>query len=126
MLPKLSSVTVVGAKKLTDISSLTGIGSRLKHLDLSSCKQLGNVESLAPLTKLRTLGLGNCGSIASFKPLAHMTDLAALEAYESTRVEDGDLTPLLGLAKLRRLGMMQRKTYRPTVQEVKDHLGIRG
>ena len=124
MLPRLSSLTVVGARNLTDLSSISALGQRARRLDLRSCKNLGGVEAVASLTGLEYFSIGNCGHIASLAPVAGMTGLVTLEAYESTRIDDGDLTPLLGLTRLRRLGLMNRRSYQPSVAEVKQHLGI--
>jgi hypothetical protein len=39
-------------------------------------------------------------------------------------VADGDLTPLLGLAQMRDLRIMNRRQYVPSMRDVKDHLGL--
>jgi internalin A len=44
--------------------------------------------------------------------------------WESTRVADGDLAPLLQLQHLRDLRLMNRKHYRPSVAQVKEKLGM--
>jgi hypothetical protein len=46
--------------------------------------------------------------------------------YESTRIADGDLTPLLRLTRLIDLRMMNRQHYKPTVADVKRLFRIEG
>ena len=53
-----------------------------------------------------------------------MTDLQRLWAWESTRIADGDLTPLLGLGSLTEIRMKSRNHYRPTLAEVKHQLRL--
>jgi hypothetical protein len=124
MLTKLSSVAIIGARQLADTTSLAALGPRARHLDLTSCKQIGDLASLSALTCLQTLLIGNCGNISSLAPLTGLAELFRFHAYESTRIDDGDLSPLLTLSGLRDLRMMNRKTYAPTVDEVKKQLGI--
>jgi hypothetical protein len=57
-------------------------------------------------------------------PIAGLTELTGLHLYESTRIVDGDLEPLLGLRNLRDLRIMNRKHYKPAVAEVKGRLGL--
>jgi internalin A len=53
-----------------------------------------------------------------------MTRLQRLHLYESTRIADGDLTPLLTLTGLRDLRIMSRSHYRPTVADVRTQRAI--
>jgi hypothetical protein len=125
MLSKLTSLTVVAARNLTDLTSLSGTGARIRRLDLTSCKSIGGLEAVSPLVGLQYLSIANCSHIASLRPLQAMAELENIQAYESTRIDDGDLTPLLGLTNLRDLRMKNRENYKPTVAEVKQHLGLK-
>ena len=53
-----------------------------------------------------------------------MTRLEHLWAWESTRITDEDLTPLLPLSNLKDLRMMPRKHYRPTLAKVGTQLSL--
>jgi hypothetical protein len=125
MLPKLSSVTVVGAKKLTDISSLTGIGPRMRELDLTSCKKINDLAPLSTLTGLVKLNITNCGHLASLAPLTGMKRLESLVISGEIDIDDNDLTPVLGMSRLSMMFIPDLKTYTPSVSEVKQHLGLK-
>jgi len=51
-----------------------------------------------------------------------LTLLECRHAWGSTRVEDGDLSPLLRLSHLSEIRMRDRREYRPTLAEVKEQL----
>jgi internalin A len=125
-LPVLSEVGIFGARRLDDIETLarSDAPSHLASLDLESCSGIVALEALAGHHDLRYLGIGNCGPVASLRPLGGMPSLQRLWAYESTRIDDGDLTPLLGLGSLTDLRMKPRKHYRPTLDEVKRQLRL--
>lgn len=110
---------------LEDISALARLASPiLAELHLASCKRLGSVESLRPLVGLRVLDVSNAGLIESLHPIAGAQLLEVLHLYESTNIVDGDLSPLLELARLRDFRMMNRRHYSPSVQDVKIRLGL--
>lgn len=125
-LPALADIGIFGARRLADIQALArpGAPQELRSLDLGSSSGLVSLDALAGRTGLRTLGIANLGPIASLRPLEGMTTLERLLPYESTRIADGDLSPLLSMTGLKDLRMMNRKHYRPTVAEVKDQLGL--
>jgi hypothetical protein len=125
-LPVLGEVGIFGARRLDDIEALArrDAPSHLASLDLESCSGIVALDALAEHHELRYLGIGNCGHIASLRPVGGMTSLQRLWAYESTRIGDGDLTPLLGLGSLTDLRMKPRQHYRPSLAEVKHRLGL--
>jgi internalin A len=125
-LPALTEVGIFGARRLDDIDALArrDAPTRLASIDLESCSGIAALDALAEHLDLRYLGIGNCGPIASLRPLGGMTSLQRLWAYESTRISDGDLTPLLGLGSLTDLRLKPRKHYRPTLAEVEHQLGL--
>lgn len=122
----LTEVGIFGARRLGDIDALARPGgpSQLSTLNLESCSGIVALDPLAEQIGLRTLGIANGGPIPSLRPLGSMTSLDRLWAWESTRISDGDLEPLLGLRSLTEIRMMSRKHYRPTLAEVKHHLGL--
>jgi internalin A len=123
-LPNLVELGVFGARRLTDVTAVASAASTLQRLDLGGCSRLLDLDALAPLTGLRWLGIDNCGPVTSLEPIGGLLDLEVLWAFESTRVVDGDLTPLLRLTALRDLRMAPRQHYRPTLDEVRAVLGM--
>jgi hypothetical protein len=125
-LPALTEIGIFGARRLDDIDALgrPDAPSQLVSLDLGSCSGIVALDAVAEQIGLRFLGIGNCGPIASLRPLGSMTSLEYLWAWESTRIGDGDLEPLLGLRSLTEIRMKPRKHYRPSLAEVKHRLGL--
>ena len=125
-LPALAEIGIFGARRLADIEALarSDAPQELRSLDLGSSSGFVSLDALAGRAGLRTLGIANLGPITSLRPLEGMTTLERLMAYESTRIANGDLSPLLSLTGLKDLRMMNRKHYRPTVAEVKGELGL--
>jgi hypothetical protein len=122
--PALAELGVFGAGGLRDISNLAGetIGSRLQKLQLQSCP-IERLDALTEVTALEFLNVGECGDIQSLHPLAALSKLRCLLLFGSTRVLDGDLTPLMHLPRLKELRMKSRREYRPSVREIYESLG---
>jgi hypothetical protein len=120
----LEELEVSGAPLLTDLTSLPGHLPSLRSLKFETCGGITSLALLARRSELEALSVANCGPIETLTPLREMQNLRRLYLYESTRVADGDLTPLLALNGLEDLRMMNRKHYVPTVGEVKSALGI--
>jgi len=103
---------------LQDISALGSLGhGRLRELHLESCR-MPSLAPVAQLRGLRVLDASDCGPIESLQPLTGLADLEVLWLYGTTRVSDDDLSPLLGLPRLRELRMRSRPSYRPSVEDV--------
>lgn len=123
-LPKLSSLEIHLAP-LDDLHALAETRSPVLHrLALGSCRAITELGPLQGLSSLRELDISESGSIESLQPLRSLAALEQLYLYGSTRVTDGDLTPLLGLTRLVDLRMMNRRHYAPSVRAVKESLGI--
>ena len=118
-LKKLSSITIAGGQHLVDVDELQAIpNDQLESLWLEACGQLSSLDAVSNCTALKYLNYGNNGNIASVAPLGDLQRLESLVLYESTRIDDGDLAPLLGLTQLRRLAMKNRRHYSPSVSDV--------
>ena len=110
---------------LEDTTALARTGSPvLTELDLASCRRITSLADLSGLTALRELDVSEGGSIESLGPIAGLLHLERLYLYGSTTIADGDLTPLLGMTRMRDLRIMGRRHYAPSVKDVKGHLGL--
>lgn len=97
----------------------------LRELHLESCR-IGALGPIAGLAELRMLNIGDCGGVASVAPLRGLSNLSVLWAYESTRIMDGDLSPIAALPALTELRMQNRRSYRPSVSAIQAKIADRG
>jgi hypothetical protein len=110
---------------LEETSALARIGSPvLADLALEACRGITSLSDLSGLAGLRRLNIGDGGDVESLQPLSDLRHLELLYLFGSTTVVDGDLTPLLCMPPMRDLRMMNRRHYRPSVQEVEKSLGL--
>jgi internalin A len=117
-LPELTVLGVLLARRLRDISDVAGLAPSLRRFELQSCAAIGAVDDVEPLVNLRFLGVSECGEIESLAPLASLEQLETLYAWGSTRVVDGDLTPLARLPRLKEIRMRNRRGYKPSVTDL--------
>jgi hypothetical protein len=103
------------------LSELTHLPD-LDVLSIQTAKKLDAIDAVAVCRSLTRLDIANCGDIASLQPLAALTALERLGAWESTRILDGDLSVLLRLPRLREVRMRDRREYRPRVSEIEAAL----
>lgn len=123
-LPWLAELGIYSAP-LSDTSALARISSPiLSVLALQACRRVTSVSDLSGLIGLRTLNLAEGGSLVSLRPIAGLRLMERLDLYGSTKIADGDLTPLLGMTSLHDLRVMSRRHYNPSVADVKAKLGI--
>jgi hypothetical protein len=119
-LDALKALTHVGiylARDLGDIDSLSGENG-LVELHLESCRAIRDLAPIAGCAALRFLNASECGDVPSLAPLSRLADLEVVWLYGTTRVLDGDLSPLTGLAGLRELRMQSRRAYHPPVADI--------
>lgn len=110
---------------LLDITALAEARSPvLRALALGGCRQVTELDAVSACEALEELDVSECGVVSSLSPIAGLDRLNRLHLYGSTRVADGDLTPLLALHRLRDLRMASRRNYTPSLAEVKRHLGL--
>jgi hypothetical protein len=117
-LPDLAILAIVLARRLRDISDLTGLSSSLRELELQACPAFSVIDNVASLVNLRFLGLNNCGDIESLAPVASLEQLEYFYAWESTRIVDGDLSPLARLPRLKEIRMQNRRGYKPPLADL--------
>jgi hypothetical protein len=118
LLPQLSVLKIFAAKRLSDITDVRGVAGSLKELELEACAAIASIESLRALVALEFLSLSDCGDMETFEPIGALVGLRELHAWGTTRVADGDLTPIARLPKLRGLRMQDRRSYQPRVRDL--------
>ena len=117
-LPELAVVKVFLARRLWDISGVRELTSMLRELELEACPAIDAIDDVEPLIGLRFLGLSECGDIETLAPVRLLEQLEVLYAWGSTRIVDGDLSPLARLSRLREIRMQDRRGYRPRVADL--------
>ncbi len=117
-LPELAVVSVVLARRLSDISDVAGLADPLREFELEDCPAIDAIDDVESLVNLRFLGVSDCGEIESLVPVAAIERLEELYAWGSTRIVDGDLSPLTRLPRLREIRMRDRRIYKPRVADL--------
>lgn len=121
-LPDLAVLDIGLAHRLADISELMSLSSTLVELGFDTCSSIDTLDAVEALTRLRRFGVSDCGRIETLAPVAALTELEVFNAWGSTRVVDNDLSPLVGLSKLREIRMRDRREYRPRVADIASAL----
>jgi hypothetical protein len=98
------------ASKLESLDVFAKGGVRLRELSISKARKISSYEPIASLQRLRRLRLSDCAPMANLK-WTHGLDYLDFFSFVETNVEDGDLSPLLLLPKLRYVGTMDKKHY---------------
>jgi hypothetical protein len=124
-LPGLAVLGIVLAPRLHDVSDVAELAESLRELKFEACPGIGTLDDVEPLVHLRILGISDCGDIESLAPITSLQKLEMLYAWGSTRVTDGDLSPLTALPRLKEVRMRDRRTYRPRVADLTAALASR-
>jgi internalin A len=119
-LSDLAFLGIIGGPKLEDISEVAERAQSLRELAFQDCSFVNDLNDIAGLVNLRVLGVSNCGDIKSLAPIASLHQLEVLYAWGSTRVVDGDLSPLTQLPQLREIRMRDRVNYTPRKSDLTD------
>ncbi|HEY9478149.1 MAG TPA: hypothetical protein VIQ26_06930 [Microbacteriaceae bacterium] len=119
--PLLEKLGIYLARGLRDLSDLASASAprHLRELQLESDRGITRLDEIGMATNLEFLNISELRDIESLAPLGNLKLLDTLYAYGTTRVADGDLTPLMKLPSLKDLRMMNRRSYSPSVGEVK-------
>ncbi len=110
VIPTLTTLEIANARKLASLEGIERFPN-LTHLTVDGCRTIGSLDPLSTLTQLEYLSVCNDGAIQSFKPLAGLKKLQDVHFYESTNIEDGDLTPLKQLPRLKKVSFQERNHY---------------
>lgn len=107
--------------KLQDVSALAALKDSLKFLDIQNAKRITNHHTLGALENLDELCILQCKSMPSIGWLRSLKRLRRF-VFMDTRIEDGDLSPLLDLPNLEDAPGGYLKHYRPSMKEVEATL----
>jgi hypothetical protein len=99
--------------RMSRLASLSGIDKlvNLEHLDISGCRKIRSIEELRRCARLKRLFLNQNNEIESLRPLEELQSLEAVSFVGTTKIIDGDLAPLKGLANLKGIVFMNRRHY---------------
>ncbi|MDB4802610.1 hypothetical protein OAH05_01650 [bacterium] len=98
------------APKLESLEGLASGQKELRELDIQNAKKLSSYQPISELNLLRRLRLSSCAPMANLNWTKGLNFLDSFSFVE-TNVENGDLSPLLQLPKLRYIGTMDKKHY---------------
>jgi hypothetical protein len=124
-LAELGDLRILLAGLLRDITDVADVAGSLRRFELQACPAIEDLDDVESLVNLHFLGFSDCGDIESLAPVAALQRLETLYAWGSTRVLDGDLSPLAHLPRLVDVRMRERREYRPHVSEIQTGLGAR-
>lgn len=123
----LTRLSVFGASGLVDISAVGRARTPgLQVLQLQSCKKVSDIAAVAGCESLHFFDLSEGGEIPTLAPLAGLVGLERLHLYDTTKVTDGDLSPIAGLPRLKEFRMQNRRGYSPSVTEIREIIAQRG
>lgn len=117
-LGRLSVLGIFLARALRDISDARELGASLRELEFETCPTIDALDDVQSLANLGFLGVSDCGDIESLRPVGPLEKLEVLHAWGSTRIIDGDLSPLEGLPRLREIRMKDRRDYTPHIADL--------
>jgi hypothetical protein len=117
----LTRLEVAMASRLADLSELKYLGA-IEFLQLERCGRIHDLGDLSVCRAIHTLNISDCGDISTLQPLKDLTRLRVLYAYGTTKVLDGDLSPIANLPRLEELRMQDRREYRPRVSEIQARI----
>ena len=123
-LQKLQNLVLYNLKKLSNIDELSYLQD-LKLLSLNNCQNIGSLRCLSSLVSLETLHLASMGQLDSLYFLTFLTQLECFNFSGSTNINDGNLTLLTELPKLKLVGFQNRKHYTHKFKELQKILDAR-
>lgn len=126
MFPWIQHLGIHLASTLSDISALgRSRPTLLQVLQLQACRRIIGIEPVVDCSSLQFFDLSEGGEVSTIEPLGGLVGLERVYLYESTRVVDGDLSPIAQLPRLKDFRMMNRRHYSPSVKEIQDVIARR-
>lgn len=119
--PALEHLDVSYQPALHDFSAL-GLARSLTSIEIDGCRGLRDLEWVKLLPGLRSLQVHNCGDIESVAALRGHPGLETLILSESTKIVDGDTTPILEIPSLQSIGLRAYRHYEPPAEQIEDAL----
>ncbi len=109
----LSKLNFLGLYYVNTLDNINGIETlaKLETLEIEGCKKLLGIEPVEHCHNLRILRVSNCGDIASLRPTQSLMRLEQCSFTASTRIVDGDLSPLIRNPPLKKVLFRERKHY---------------
>ncbi len=120
-LPDIRYCEIAYAPKLESLEALTSDRIEVRELSLGKAKKIACYEPIAALRCLRRLKLSDSASMPDLKWTKGMDQLDFF-SFVDTNVEDGDLSPLLQLPKLRYVGTSDKKHYNLKFAAINERL----
>ena len=120
-LEDLRYVDMAYAPKLESLDAFASKGVRIRELAIEKAKAIASYKPIASIDRLRRLRLSYCAAMPDLKWTKGMRHLDFFSFVE-TNVEDGDLSPLLKLPKLRYVGTMDKRHYNYKFKELNESL----
>ncbi len=112
-LKQLCKLKILGLYYLTKLPSLSGIEdlTLLEECEIKNCSSLTSINEIANLDKLKKLQICDNRDIDSLKLLEKLNKLEMVLFTGSTKIVDGDLSPLLKLKNLSIVSFQNRRHY---------------
>lgn len=117
--PALEHLDVSYQPALGDFSAL-GRARSLTSIEIDGCRGLRDLEWVKLLPGLRSLKVHNCGDIESVAALRGHPGLETLILSESTKILDGDTTPILEIPSLQSIGLRAYRHCEPPAEQIED------
>lgn len=105
--------------KLETVDALSASSVDIRELAIEKAKAITSYKPIASIQRLRRLRLSDCTAMPDLKWTKGMKYLDFF-SFVDTNVEDGDLTPLTKLQKLRYVGTMNKRSYNYTCEELHE------
>jgi hypothetical protein len=125
-MPQMTDLGIYLDPYLSDLSALSnGEFVNMTKLSFVACRNVTFLDDIVACAGLRVFDASEGSVFPSLWPLVKLANLEGLYLYGKTRVEDGDLNPLLELPHLSSFAMMNRRYYKPSVKEVEQVIAAR-
>jgi hypothetical protein len=116
-LDDLRHLTVAHASKLESLTALAERDCGIRELHFDKVKKIASYEPIGAIKMLRWLELSACAPMKNLKWTAGLNHLDFF-SFVDTNVLDGDLSPLVRLPKLRKIGTFDKKHYQQKSDEI--------